>query len=346
MNTLIINFGHVFTDQQIAALRKTLGDFRLIERKFHLDAEKPFAPQVKAIIDSLQLSAEDWKTRIVLNPPGLSAAAVLTVAEVAARAGRVPKVIRMKAVNSAGATVYALAEIISVNGEDAATKPDADKVIPSEIVYPDGVKTLDQQQVLKYTSTNGRSVYQIVLKPGVGMAGSHPITLAYGKAKRLDGVVIVEPAVDYDVIIVAGEYAGNNEVMAGEVDKLLSVGLQSSKYLSVLAAREGAVIKFYGYKERSCEYVELRDGRLVEPDPVYLAELKQKARRRQIMDTLTKGPFLNIKNNPARVYLRNWGDGWQAVDWNTGETICRFTSPEEAMSFIEATGLFEHWYIS
>jgi hypothetical protein len=114
---ILINFSHPLTksqrreiesltDQEIA---NTLGELA------HFDHDQPFADQVRALVDELGLSPEEWQTLpFVVIPPAFNFAAVTLLAELHGRMGYFPAVIRIRPVPQTTPTRYEVAEIINL----------------------------------------------------------------------------------------------------------------------------------------------------------------------------------------------------------------------------------------
>ena len=109
---LILNFAHPFTDEQVKSLEESLGAIDIYHEQIQLDPESPFLPQIREILERVPLTADQWQTvPLVINPPALSAAAVIMAAEITSRAGYLPPVIRLKRVESTPPK-FVLAEIV------------------------------------------------------------------------------------------------------------------------------------------------------------------------------------------------------------------------------------------
>ncbi len=116
---IVINFSHPLTPEQLEKIAKIAGREieRVIEVPTQLDITRAFAPQVVELVDSVGLAPEEWqKLPIVINPPALSAIAVLVIAELHGRMGYFPPCVRLRQVRSeAGVSVsFEVAEILSL----------------------------------------------------------------------------------------------------------------------------------------------------------------------------------------------------------------------------------------
>lgn len=113
---LILNFTHpITTDQraQIESLADThISDIRTIPVQINQDA--PLADQITAIIDSVELSSEEWQTLpLLINPPGYAPAAFVLLAQLHGRIGHFPTLIRLRPKHGA-MTTYEVAELLNL----------------------------------------------------------------------------------------------------------------------------------------------------------------------------------------------------------------------------------------
>lgn len=117
-NTIIIlNFSHPLTPihlEQIIGLTG-LEVERVIDLKTHFDQAQPFVPQVRALVDSVGISSEEWQTRrLLVNPPSLSAIAVTVFAELHGRMGYFPAILRLKPIPNSTPPQFEVAEVINL----------------------------------------------------------------------------------------------------------------------------------------------------------------------------------------------------------------------------------------
>lgn len=114
---LLLNFSHPITDAQRTELERQTGQSitRLIEAMPHFAHEAPFAPQIRALVDQISLTAAEWQTLpILVNLPGYAPGAAALLAELHGRMGYFPAVIRLQPVAGSTPTAYAVAEIINL----------------------------------------------------------------------------------------------------------------------------------------------------------------------------------------------------------------------------------------
>lgn len=114
---LFINMGHPLTEKlrrQIAVLTAQEIE-QEIEIKVQFDHQIDFSGQVRALVDQVGLSSQDWQTRpLLLNPPTLHVIAVTIVAELHGRMGYFPPVLRLRPVPAALPPEFEVAEIINL----------------------------------------------------------------------------------------------------------------------------------------------------------------------------------------------------------------------------------------
>ncbi len=121
---LLINFSHPITAAQHAQLAYLTGqpieDVRSQMPQF--DADQPLADQVRLLVDTVGLSAEEWQTTpLIVNPPGLAPAAAAVLAELHGRMGYFSSILRLRPVPNTTPTRYEIAEIINLQAlRDAA----------------------------------------------------------------------------------------------------------------------------------------------------------------------------------------------------------------------------------
>jgi len=113
---LILNFTHPLTPEQrahIAALANTpIDEIRTIP--VQIDQAEPLEPQIRAIVDAVQLSSEEWQTRsLLINPPGYAPAAFVLLAELHGRIGHFPSLIRLRP-KPGPVTTYEVAELLNL----------------------------------------------------------------------------------------------------------------------------------------------------------------------------------------------------------------------------------------
>jgi hypothetical protein len=117
-NMLIVNFSHPLTEQQLEAVRALLR-VPITEVKTvacQLDHERPFAEQVRQLVDAVGLSAEEWQTvPLLVNLPSLAVIAAAVLAEVHGRTGHWPPVLRLRPVAGSVPARFEVAEVVDLN---------------------------------------------------------------------------------------------------------------------------------------------------------------------------------------------------------------------------------------
>ena len=80
---IVLNFAHPLTEEQILRLEEIAGEKveEIREFKVSFDNAKPFAEQVKELVDGCDMTPMDWQTkRILIVPPSLNFIAVTLIA--------------------------------------------------------------------------------------------------------------------------------------------------------------------------------------------------------------------------------------------------------------------------
>ena len=113
---LVLNFTHPLTEEQKAQLEALVGtsidEIRTIP--VQIDQAKPLKPQITAIVNTVQLTSQEWQTRpLLINPPGYAPAAFVLLAELHGRIGHFPSLIRLRP-KSGPVTTYEVAELLNL----------------------------------------------------------------------------------------------------------------------------------------------------------------------------------------------------------------------------------------
>ncbi len=122
---ILLNFGHPLTDEHVQRIQELAGQSveRVVEVKTHFDHSRPFAGQVRELVDSLGFTSREWQTEaFLINPPTLNVIAVTLLAELHGRMGYFPPVLRLRP-NEGPPPPYQVAEIIRLQeARDAARR--------------------------------------------------------------------------------------------------------------------------------------------------------------------------------------------------------------------------------
>lgn len=114
---ILLNFGHPLTEAQLGSIQAETGTVDIDQQpvKTHFDHQRPFAAQVTALIDSLEIPPQTWQTEpFLINPPTLNVIAVTLLAELHGRMGYFPAVVRLKPVPNSTPPRFEFAEIINL----------------------------------------------------------------------------------------------------------------------------------------------------------------------------------------------------------------------------------------
>ena len=112
---ILLNFSHPLSAAQRAQIEALAGQAidELHDVPVQLDTQQPFAPQLAELLERVPLSPLDWQSAaIVVNLPGLSAAAGVLLAELHGRMGYFPTIVRLRGVGTP--PVYEVAELINL----------------------------------------------------------------------------------------------------------------------------------------------------------------------------------------------------------------------------------------
>jgi hypothetical protein len=113
---LILNFTHPLTDEQLGQIEAFAGTAIEEVRTIHvqINQAEPLEPQIIVIVDSVQLTSEQWQTRpLLINPPGYAPAAFVLLAELHGRIGHFPSLLRLRP-KAGPVTSYEVAELLNL----------------------------------------------------------------------------------------------------------------------------------------------------------------------------------------------------------------------------------------
>lgn len=121
---IVFNFSHPLTDKQKEQLERLLdcdvnGHKLSVEQiTCQMDIERPFAEQVVEMVDSCDVTPDEWqKIRFVVVLPALSTAAALLLSELHGRCGYYPPAIRLKKKADTLPPEYVVAEILDLDSQ-------------------------------------------------------------------------------------------------------------------------------------------------------------------------------------------------------------------------------------
>jgi len=114
---IVLNFSHPLTSahlEQIEAFTgKAVGSVLDVATDFN--NSKPFAAQVRKLVDSIGFTPREWQTiPLLVNPPSLNSITVVLVAELHGRMGYFPTVLRLRPVANITPPQFEVAEIIDL----------------------------------------------------------------------------------------------------------------------------------------------------------------------------------------------------------------------------------------
>ncbi len=113
---LVLNFTHPLTKEQCtqieALAQNTIAEVRTITVR--IDQEEPLEPQIKRIVETVELSPEEWQTYpLLINPPGYAPAAFVLLAVLHGRIGHFPTLVRL-CPRYGTTTTYEVAELLNL----------------------------------------------------------------------------------------------------------------------------------------------------------------------------------------------------------------------------------------
>ncbi len=114
---ILLNFSHPLTAEQIAQAERLSGQKveTVIAFAVQFDNDQPFVPQLQALMQQLDLSAETLQSApILVNPPSLNFITALLLAELHGRMGYFPPVLRLRPIPDSLPPRYEVAEILNL----------------------------------------------------------------------------------------------------------------------------------------------------------------------------------------------------------------------------------------
>jgi hypothetical protein len=130
MQVLLLNFAHPLTEAHLKQIGQTLNvslhesekTLRVLNIPTQLDTTQPFAPQITALLNHIELTPQQWQTEpLLINLPSLNYAAALVLAALHGRMGYFPTILRLRPIPNSTPPQFELAEVINLQAlRDAA----------------------------------------------------------------------------------------------------------------------------------------------------------------------------------------------------------------------------------
>lgn len=114
---IVLNFSHPLTAAHLERIETLTGQRveRVVEIRTQFDPEQPFVAQVRALVDSVGFSPDEWQTvPLLVNPPSLHVIAAVLLAELHGRMGYFPAIVRFKPVPNSTPPRFEVAEVINL----------------------------------------------------------------------------------------------------------------------------------------------------------------------------------------------------------------------------------------
>jgi len=113
---ILLNFSHPIAEEQRTRIGELAGvplaEIRTIA--VQIDQTQVLEPQIRALVDGVGLTSQEWQTgKLLINPPGYAPAAFVLLAELHGRMGHFPALVRLRPRPGALPT-YEVAELINL----------------------------------------------------------------------------------------------------------------------------------------------------------------------------------------------------------------------------------------
>lgn len=113
----ILNFSHPMTEKQKISVQSLIKKsvLEIIELPVFFDESKPLGSQIRELLENAGVSKQDLQCGMyIINLPGFSPGAAVTLAELHGIMGHFPTIIRMKKVDGSIPAIYDVEEIINL----------------------------------------------------------------------------------------------------------------------------------------------------------------------------------------------------------------------------------------
>ena len=114
---ILLNFSHPLTPDQRAQTEALIGG-KVTKTRSEMpqfDHALPFDGQIRALVDRVGLSPEEWQTTpLLVNLPGYAPAAAVLLAELHGRSGNFPTIMRTRPLAGSTPTRYEVAEVLNL----------------------------------------------------------------------------------------------------------------------------------------------------------------------------------------------------------------------------------------
>lgn len=114
---IILNFSYPLTPAHVDEIENLTGETveRVLDVPTDFNHAEPFALQVRELVDSVDLTAEEWQTMpLLISLPSLNSIAVVLVAELHGRMGYFPACVRLRPIGEATVPQFEVAEVINL----------------------------------------------------------------------------------------------------------------------------------------------------------------------------------------------------------------------------------------
>ncbi len=113
---LVLNFAHPLTNEHIVQIEGiSASSIEGIQTMpVQINQDEPLEAQIRAIIDAVPLTSQEWQTRsLLINPPGYTPAACALLAELHGRMGHFPTIIHLRPIPDP-VTTYEVVEVLNL----------------------------------------------------------------------------------------------------------------------------------------------------------------------------------------------------------------------------------------